>query len=534
VSFTGITFGGADAANYSVLPTINATATANITPAPVTISGLSANNKVYDKSLAATLSGSSFTIASGLLGTDTAIVFGSATGGGTFVQANVGNGITVIPTFTGLSLSNNNYYINGVASALTANITPAPLTINGLSANNKVYDSTANATLNGTSLTANGVFSGDSVTLTGTVTAASFAQAAVGTGISVNPTLSGLNLSNSNYYINGVTTPLTANITPAPLAISVAGKFNGTTVFTNSNSTISIAGLKGSDTITITGVTVNNSHVSGNGSNYVTAITSSSGLSIANYSMNTTYLAANSPLAAGTTSALSPNAVLLTAATITAFVTPDSGIVAGVNNFIPNTTTLIGVIPGTSVTGTTVLTIASNRPGFQTITNNGTTLSGPNAGDYEVISSNLASNGTNNVTPNSVSTGNGGGTIILAAPASTINSGTVANVANDVPVQVPVVIPVVVNSVSVNTSSPSLSLNSISFVSYGSPEVGNVVFKVTQANGDPLPDWVKVDPVTHTLTVEDVPEAKETKLSINVQKLVNGKLKKEALLTLQQ
>jgi hypothetical protein len=209
-----------------------------------------------------------------------------------------------------------------------------------------------------------------------------------------------------------------------------------------------------------------------------------------------------------------------------------SGVVAGVSNNLPNTTNLVGVILGTSVTGSTILTIPSGA-GLQTITNNGTTLSGPNASDYEVISSNLASNGNNNVTPNIVTSGNGGGKIYLTPEPSTINSGTVANVANDVPVQIPVVIPVVVNSVSVNTSSPSLSLNSISFTSFGSPEVGNVVFKVTQANGAPLPDWVKVDPVTHALTFENVPEAKDTKLIINVQKLVNGTLKKEALLTVQ-
>jgi hypothetical protein len=225
--------------------------------------------------------------------------------------------------------------------------------------------------------------------------------------------------------------------------------------------------------------------------------------------------------------------ITITPAPINAIVTPVSGVVAGVSNNLPNTTTLVGILPGTTVTGSTILIIPLEA-GLQTVINNGTTLSGPNASDYEVISSNLASNGNNNVTPNLVSSGNGGGNIYLTPAPSTINAGSVTNVVKDVPVQVPVVTPVVVNSASVNAAAPSLSLNSISFVSYGSPEVGNVVFKVTQANGDPLPDWVKVDPVTRTLTVADVPEAKNAKLTINVQKLVNGKLKKEALLTLQE
>jgi hypothetical protein len=266
----------------------------------------------------------------------------------------------------------------------------------------------------------------------------------------------------------------------------------------------------------------------------VTAITSSTGSSLANYSINPAYLAANSPLTAGLTNLLSPNAVILTRAPIYAIVTPVSGVVSGVTN-LANTTTLVGVIPGTSVSASTILTIPTGA-GKQIVTNNGTTLSGPNAEDYAVISSNLAGNATNNVTPDIVSTGNGGGTIIIAAPASETNSGTIINkVTTDNTVKTPVVTPTVTTEVKVETSSNnSVSLTDLGFVSKGAPEVGNVVFKVTQSNGEPLPSWVTVDPVTHVMTVEDVPEAKNSNLTLNIQQLVNGKVKKEAIITLQK
>ncbi len=48
---------------------------------------------------------------------------------------------------------------------LTGNITPAALTVTGVTANNKVYDGTTAATLNIGSAALSGVISGDAVTL---------------------------------------------------------------------------------------------------------------------------------------------------------------------------------------------------------------------------------------------------------------------------------------------------------------------------------------------------------------------------------
>ncbi|MDC7699731.1 YDG domain-containing protein, partial [Vogesella indigofera] len=120
---------------------------------------------------------------------------------------------------------NGNYQIAGVTTALTANITPAQLTVSGLTANDKVYNGTLAATLSGTAVLAGTIYEGDGVSLSGSASSGSFADPNIGTSKPVSADLSGLNLSNGNYQIAGVTGQLLANITaatpvPAPVTTS--------------------------------------------------------------------------------------------------------------------------------------------------------------------------------------------------------------------------------------------------------------------------------------------------------------------------
>ena len=123
VSVSGLTLGGASAANYTLAQP--STLTANITAASVTISsGLTANNKVYNGTTTATLSSNSVVLA-GVVSGDTVIL---NTNGyvANFASAGVGNGIAV--SVSGLTLggaSAANYTL-AQPSTLTANITPAP------------------------------------------------------------------------------------------------------------------------------------------------------------------------------------------------------------------------------------------------------------------------------------------------------------------------------------------------------------------------------------------------------------------------
>ena len=83
---------------------------------------------------------------------------------GTFDDKNVGTGKTV--TVSGLSLTGadaGNYVLT--APTTTANITAATLTVTGITASDKVYDGTTDATLDTTGAALVGAIAGDDVTL---------------------------------------------------------------------------------------------------------------------------------------------------------------------------------------------------------------------------------------------------------------------------------------------------------------------------------------------------------------------------------
>ena len=200
VTATGLSLSGADAGNYTV--NSEATATANITPLGIT-GGITAGNKAYDATTAATITGRTLT---GVLGTDSVSYSG---GTATFSDKDVANGKTV--TATGLILSGadaGNYTANSEATA-TANITPLGIT-GGITAGNKAYDATTAATITGRTLT--GVLGTDSVSYSGGT--ATFSDKDVANGKTVTAT--GLILSGAdagNYTVNSEATA-TANITP--------------------------------------------------------------------------------------------------------------------------------------------------------------------------------------------------------------------------------------------------------------------------------------------------------------------------------
>ena len=131
-------------------------------------------------------------------------------------------------TESGLALTgtgNGNYTLT--PPSFSAAITPKPLTIIGLIANNKTADGHPTATLSGTAalLTAEAAsffgtggdgkpYTGDTVSLTGTATV-TFATSAAGTGIAVS--VGGLSLTgpqSSDYRLSALT--LSADITAGP------------------------------------------------------------------------------------------------------------------------------------------------------------------------------------------------------------------------------------------------------------------------------------------------------------------------------
>uniref|UniRef100_UPI0031D167CA YDG domain-containing protein n=1 Tax=Herbaspirillum sp. TaxID=1890675 RepID=UPI0031D167CA len=209
VTVSGYTLSGTDSGNYTIVQPTGLTA--NITPANLVITGLTAGSKVYDAGTTATLAGTAVVTP---LGSD--VVSLGGTGVGTFANKNIGNGKTV--TVSGYTLSGadaGNYNLAAPAN-LTANITPAALTVSGITANNKTYDGTTSATVNTAGATLSPVIGTDQVTLHST---GAFADAAVGTGKTVNLSNSLGGADGGNYTLGGQATTL-ANISPAPVAVA--------------------------------------------------------------------------------------------------------------------------------------------------------------------------------------------------------------------------------------------------------------------------------------------------------------------------
>jgi trimeric autotransporter adhesin len=215
VTVAGLTIGGAQAGDYTLT---QPTTAANITPANLTVSAISAADKPYNATIAAILNTSGATLV-GVFSGDTVTLDTSAVTG-TFASDSVGNGITV--AVAGLTISGaqaGDYTLTQPTTA--ANITPANLTVSGITAADKQYNATTGSILNTSGATLVGVFSGETVILDTGGATATFATQNVGNGITV--TVAGLTISGAEAGDYALTQPTTtANINPAPLAVTAS------------------------------------------------------------------------------------------------------------------------------------------------------------------------------------------------------------------------------------------------------------------------------------------------------------------------
>jgi filamentous hemagglutinin family protein len=233
---------GHDAGNYTLA---GQTATsAAITPRALTVSGITAADKAYDGTTAATVSTSNVQLA-GLVAGDTVTVGAS----GAFADANAGNAKIVALTSAHGGSDAGNYAIADQAAA-TAAITPKALTLTGLAASDKVYDGTTAAALTGGTLS--GMVGGETLSLGGLTGAFADKNAGTNKAVTVSGTITdGTGLA-SNYAI---ATPagLAAAITPKALAVSgitAADKvYDGTTAATVSTAQVQLAGLVAGDDV---------------------------------------------------------------------------------------------------------------------------------------------------------------------------------------------------------------------------------------------------------------------------------------------
>jgi uncharacterized repeat protein (TIGR02543 family) len=183
------TYSGNVVLTSSGATTVNvATISSTVSPAVLTISGLTGANKEYDATAAATYTGTASYV--GLVNGETFSV--SGTPSATFNTSGVGSNKPI--TIAGFTTPSANYTLT--EPSLTADITAKALTISGASAVNKPYDGTTVATISGGTLS--GVESGDVVTLSQTGT---FSTSSVGNSITVNSMSTIGGASSANYSL---------------------------------------------------------------------------------------------------------------------------------------------------------------------------------------------------------------------------------------------------------------------------------------------------------------------------------------------
>jgi hypothetical protein len=175
-----------------------------------------------------------------LQGTDTfSVVSGSADFSTDATATNsVGANYTVFVLDTGTLTAANYSLVAGTNGVMT--ITPAPLTVTNVLADDKTYDGTTNATIDASDAGLEGIVNGDDVTLNTAGATGAFADASAGTGKTVF--ITGLTLngtSAANYSLTQPTT--TADITPASSAIVVISSANPSLPGSNVTFTASVS-----------------------------------------------------------------------------------------------------------------------------------------------------------------------------------------------------------------------------------------------------------------------------------------------------
>jgi len=201
---------GTNLSNYT-LPTSAYGYIGSITPAFLSVGGLSVSNKVYDATTLARLTGN--TTFTGLISGDQVSLSDSASA--SFADKNVGSNKPV--NITGLALTGSdagNYTLALSTASASADITPAFLSVSGLTAQNKVYDASTLATLTGTASVS--ALTGDNVSVAGTAVG-TFADKNVASAKTVSVSGNTLSGSDAANYTLAQQTGLSADITQATL-----------------------------------------------------------------------------------------------------------------------------------------------------------------------------------------------------------------------------------------------------------------------------------------------------------------------------
>lgn len=198
-----------------------ASASISVNKKNVTITGLSAQNKVYDGNTTATVNGTA--VVSGKVGSDDVTV---TAGSAAFADENVGSGKTV--TFTGYTLSGakaGNYNLTAQPASVTANITAKPVTVTVTATDRDYVSGNRNVVLVAGSVT--GAIGGDTVNVDVSGATGTMENEDAGTGKAV--TVTGVALSGTdagNYNLTAQPTGVTVTINKKNYDGSITGNKN--------------------------------------------------------------------------------------------------------------------------------------------------------------------------------------------------------------------------------------------------------------------------------------------------------------------
>lgn len=248
------TLNGADAANYTLGSSASLVRTnGTITAKTVTAALTGTVSKVYNADTVASLSGANYTL-SGVIANETVSLNNPSSG--TYDTKNAGTGKTV--SVTGLSISGGgagNYVLASTSvSGAVGTITAKSLTVTlANTAIAKTYDGTADATVAAANFSLTGLVGGDAITVANTT--GSYNDANAGTSKTV--TVTGITLTGTgaaNYALQSPTaSAAVGTINKATVTASLTGivskVFDGTTSATLSSSNYSLAGVIGSDVV---------------------------------------------------------------------------------------------------------------------------------------------------------------------------------------------------------------------------------------------------------------------------------------------
>ena len=367
------TYNGSSAIDYTSFETSSAIASQTVNPAPVTVSGITASDKVYDGTTTASIDTSSAALVGVLVGDSVTLDLSDATG--SFINKNVGTAVLV--SIAGLALAGadaQDYTV--VQPTTTANITPLTLTFSATGVN-KVYDGTTSATV---------TLSDDRVpgdVFTDGYSSATFSGQNPGNFQLI--TVNGMSIAGpdaGNYTVFDAATTAFANITPRPLTVTATGAnkvYDGTTTVTVTLSDNRIAGDVLSDADT--SASFANKNVATGKIVTVSGI-SISGADLADYTLV--------DITATTTANITPRSLTASA--------------TGVNKVYDGTTAATVTFADNRLAGDvftetdTSATFANKNVGTgKTVSVSGITITGTDAGNYTLASTTFTTSA--NITP---------------------------------------------------------------------------------------------------------------------------------------